>query len=66
MKLKVFQPAKVQDSIVGSTRGKLLRDGGLSAGRFAELQLGKRFEPLTLDEMRQLEPIAFHKAGLDD
>lgn len=60
------QPAKVQDSIVGSTRGKLLRDGGLSAGRFAELQLGKRFEPLTLDEMRQLEPIAFHKAGLDD
>jgi len=56
--------ADMQDSVIGPTRGKLLRDGGLSAERFAELQLGKNFEPLTLDEMRKLEPIAFNRAGL--
>jgi len=58
------QPASVQDSIIGPTRGKLMRNGGLSSDRFAELQIGKRFEPLTLGEMRKLEPIAFKKAGL--
>lgn len=58
------QPAKVQDSIIGPTRGKLLRNGGISSERFAELQLGKNFEPLTLDEMRDLEPTAFDKANL--
>ena len=58
------QPAKVQDSIVGTTRGQLLRNGGISSERFAELQIGKNFEPLTLDEMRKMEPIAFEKAGV--
>jgi SPP1 gp7 family putative phage head morphogenesis protein len=58
------QPASVQNSIIGPTRGKLLRNGGLSSGRFAELQLGKNFEPLTLPEMEKLEPTAFEKAGL--
>lgn len=58
------QPADVQDSIIGPARGKLLRDGGLSAQRFADMQLGRRFEPLTLDQMRQLEPLAFKRAGL--
>lgn len=58
------QPAEVQDSIIGKARGKLLRDGGISADRFAELQLDKRFEPLTLDEMRELEPVAFKRAGI--
>lgn len=58
------QPAKVQDSIIGETRGKLMRNGGLSSERFSELQIGKQFEPLTLDEMRKLEPIAFEKAGV--
>lgn len=56
------QPANFQDSVIGPTRGKLLRNGGISSERFAELQLGKNFEPLTLDEMRKLEPIAFEKA----
>lgn len=58
------QPADVQDSIIGPTRGQLLRNGGLSAQRFAELQLGKNFMPLTLDEMRRLEPVAFSRAGI--
>ena len=58
------QSAEFQDAVIGPTRGKLLRDGGLSAQRFAELQLGKTFEPLTLVEMRRLEPLAFARAGL--
>lgn len=58
------QPASVQNSIIGPTRGKLLRNGGMSTERFAELQLGKFLEPLTLDQMRKIEPIAFTKAGL--
>jgi len=58
------QPADVQDSIIGPSRGKLLRDGGLSADRFSELQLGKNFQPMTLDEMKKAEPAAFNRAGL--
>lgn len=58
------QPADFQDSAIGPTRGALLRNGGLSADRFAELQLNKNFQPITLEEMRNLEPAAFEKAGL--
>jgi len=59
------QPKAVQDDILGPTRGKLLRNGGLGADRFAELQVGKSFEPLTLEQMRNLEPLAFTRAGID-
>lgn len=59
------QPATVQDSIIGSTRGRLLRNGGLSSQRFAELQLGRNFEPLTLQQMKDLEPVAFTKANIE-
>jgi len=58
------QPVKVQESIIGPKRAKLLRDGGLSAQRFAELQLGKLNDPINLKQMRKMEPIAFEKAGL--
>jgi SPP1 gp7 family putative phage head morphogenesis protein len=58
------QPANVQDSIVGVTRGQLLRDGGLSAKRFAELQIDKNLEPMKLADMKKLEPAAFERAGL--
>jgi SPP1 gp7 family putative phage head morphogenesis protein len=58
------QPATFQDFALGPTRAKLLRDGGLSADRFAQLQLDKRFMPMTLEEARQVDPIAFTKAGL--
>lgn len=58
------QPSTFQDSAVGPTRGKLLRDGGLSADEFARLNLGRNFEPLTLEAMRKLEPTAFERAGL--
>lgn len=53
-----------QDSVLGNARGKLLRDGGLSAKRFQELQLDKNFKERTLEELRALEPLAFERAGL--
>lgn len=58
------QPAAFQDVAMGPTRGKLFRDGGLTPERFAELNLGRNFEPLTLAEMRAIEPDAFKRAGL--
>jgi len=58
------QPAAFQDSVLGAKRGKLLRDGGLSATRFRDLQLDKSFSERTLAEMRELEPVAFDKAGI--
>lgn len=58
------QPVGFQDKVLGPTRGKLFRDGGLNADRFAALNLDKNFQPMTLDEMRQAEPLAFEKADL--
>jgi SPP1 gp7 family putative phage head morphogenesis protein len=58
------QPADFQDAALGPSRAKLFRDGGLTAERFAELNIGRDFEALTLEEMRQIEPGAFAKAGL--
>jgi hypothetical protein len=58
------QPESFQDDVLGPMRGKLLRDGGLSAEKFASLNLDKNFEPLSLDEMRRREPLAFERAGL--
>jgi len=58
------QPSEFQDEALGATRAKLFRDGGLSAERFAELSLNKRFEPMTLEQMRRLEPLAFKRAAL--
>jgi SPP1 gp7 family putative phage head morphogenesis protein len=58
------QDQAFQDQVLGTTRGKLFRDGGLSVERFTELQLDKNFDPITLDEMRKLEPLAFKRAGV--
>lgn len=58
------QSNSFQDKALGPTRGDLFRNGGLSAQRFSELNLDRNFQPLTLDEMRKLEPLAFEKAGL--
>lgn len=55
------QSAQYQDEVLGKTRGKLFRDGGLTVERFRALQLDKNFTPLTLDEMKQLEPKAFER-----
>lgn len=58
------QPKAFQESILGPTRTKLLRDGGLSSERFAELNLNKNFTPATLAEMREMDSMAFDRAGL--
>jgi SPP1 gp7 family putative phage head morphogenesis protein len=56
--------AKYQDSILGPTRGKIFRDGGLSTDEFAKLNLNKSFKPKTLDQMRVENPEAFDLAGV--
>jgi SPP1 gp7 family putative phage head morphogenesis protein len=58
------QPRDFVDAAIGPKRAQLLFDGGISAERFAELQIGKQFEPLTLQQMRQLDPLAFERAGI--
>jgi len=58
------QPAEFQTVALGPTRATLFRNGGLTPERFAELNLGRDFEPLTLAEMRRIEPEAFNRAGL--
>ncbi|MEA3233899.1 phage head morphogenesis protein [Pseudomonas mosselii] len=58
------QPAAFQDAALGPVRGKLFRDGGLTAERFAALQLDKNFKPLTLDQLKELEPLAFERAEI--
>jgi len=58
------QSSKFQDAAIGPTRGKLFREGGLSAQRFSELQLDRRFKPLSLDQLRSIEPLMFERAGV--
>jgi len=65
-----YQWLKEQDrpfveSVIGPKRAKLLLDGNISAQRFAEMQLGKRFEPLTLAKMRELDPLVFERAEVN-
>lgn len=58
------QPEAFQNDALGVTRATLFRKGGLSAEQFARLNLGRNFEPLTLEEMRRLAPNAFERAGI--
>ncbi|UYW34463.1 phage head morphogenesis protein [Methylorubrum extorquens] len=54
------QSAAVQDDILGATKGKLFRDGGLTVDRFVD-RAGREY---TLDELQRRERGAFRKAGL--
>ena len=58
------QNEQTQIDVLGRDRARLFRDGGLTRERFRELQFNSNFEPLTLAEMRELEPEAFEMAGL--
>ena len=49
-----------QEEVLGKTRAKLFRDGGLSMERFVD----KNYNEINLDKLKQLEPMAFEKAGL--
>lgn len=59
-----LQSVAFQDSVLGVKRGSLFRDGGLSSDMFAKLQLDKNFKPLTLEDMKKLEPLAFDRANI--
>jgi SPP1 gp7 family putative phage head morphogenesis protein len=56
------KPAEFQDDILGPTRGKLFRSGGLTLDRFVD-KAGRQY---TLDELRRHDAEAFKKAGLDN
>lgn len=56
------QTPDYQDEVLGKAKGKLFRDGGMSAEKFKSLQLDKNFTPLTLEQMRELEPLGFDRA----
>lgn len=55
------QPAGVQNEVLGVTRGRLLRSGGVSVDRFSDTA-GRRY---TLDELRSKDGAAFKAAGID-
>ncbi|UOO89120.1 phage head morphogenesis protein [Vitreoscilla massiliensis] len=57
------QSVEFQDEVLGPTRGKLLRDGGITAQQFASMQLDRSFQPITLERMRELYPEVFRKAA---
>lgn len=55
------QPNAFQDEVLGQAKGALFRDGGLTLDKFVD----HNYKPLTLDQLKKLEPKAFEKAGLD-
>lgn len=59
------QPFAFQVDALGLSRATLFRKGGLSAQQFADLNLDKNFQPLTLEQMRRKNPAAFARAGLE-
>lgn len=55
------QPVAFQDDVLGTSKGKLFRDGKLPMDRFVDMQSGREF---TLDELKRREAEAWAKAGL--
>lgn len=55
------QPASVQDDILGPTRGKLFRNGGLELDGF----VNDKGRTLTLDELERKNAAAFKRAGIE-
>jgi len=56
------QPASFQDEVLGPTRAKLFRRGGLDVDRFVDFT-GRRY---SLAELRVREAAAFERAGITD
>lgn len=54
------QPAAFQDEILGPSRGKLFRAGGVRVDQFRD-ETGRTY---TLEQLRNLMPIAFENAGV--
>jgi hypothetical protein len=54
------QSPEIQDDILGPTRGKLFREGGLTLDRF----VNREGDELTLEELRRRNRAAWERAGL--
>jgi SPP1 gp7 family putative phage head morphogenesis protein len=50
-----------QDEVLGATKAKLFREGGLNVKQFVD----QNYKPLTLNQLKRKEPLAFEKAGLE-
>lgn len=61
--LKTQPPGFVEEAL-GPTRAAVFLKGGLSADEFAKLQLGRNFQPLTVEEMRRKAPKVFERSGV--
>lgn len=59
------QSAEFQDDAIGVTKGKLLRNGGLTSDQFAQLTVDELFRPMTLVQMYERNPLAFRRANID-
>ena len=59
------QPISFQDDVLGPTKAKLFRNGGISAEKFRRLQLDKNLNPLTLKELKKRAPQAFEAANIN-
>lgn len=55
------QPKAFQEDVMGVSKAKLFRDGGLKMEKFVDIKSGHEF---TLNELRRREPEAFSRAGL--
>lgn len=55
------QPASFQDEVLGKTKAKLFREGGLTLDQFVD----RAGNELTLAQLAERKPDAFRKAGLD-
>ncbi len=55
------QPAKFQNEVLGLTKGKLFREGGLTVNEFVD----RAGNELSLTQLAARNPGAFKKAGLD-
>ena len=55
------QSVEFQDDVLGPTRGKLFRDGGLKLDQFVD----KKGATITLDQLADTDAAAFKAAGLD-
>lgn len=58
------QPASFQQEALGPTWAKVFRDGGVNADEFARLRLGKDFQPITLEQLREKRPAIFEEANI--
>ena len=54
------QPVEFQDEVLGATRAKLFRDGGLHLSKFTD----ERGITYTLEQLKRLYPIETQRAGI--